>query len=209
MSSAWFVWKNWNFLLAQGQKLGAARGHRALPEHSPDNSPSLIWICQKNFTSLGLLDTTFFACLATCSYWKPCLGSSRSGSVIWDHLDNKEPTNPPWERIHGFIWCASCMIQVISDYRSRPEYLNELYPLCLPLQSHTCFCSKGLPTKAAVTAAVTASPDNLLLRRGIKIRQLPDATENHATLFCFARDDWLTVSCSLHLKKVSGQETCA
>ena len=33
----WFVWKIWDFLVAQEQKLGA-RGHRALLEHSPDPS---------------------------------------------------------------------------------------------------------------------------------------------------------------------------
>ena len=33
--SIWFVWKIWDFLVAQGQKLGA-RGHRSLLEHSPD-----------------------------------------------------------------------------------------------------------------------------------------------------------------------------
>ena len=32
--SIWFVWKIWDFLVAQGQKLGA-RGHQALLQHSP------------------------------------------------------------------------------------------------------------------------------------------------------------------------------
>ena len=35
MSSVWFVWKLWDFLVARGQKLGS-RGHWALLEHSPE-----------------------------------------------------------------------------------------------------------------------------------------------------------------------------
>ena len=47
------------------------------------------------------------------------LGWSGSGSVIRDHSDHgrsNEPMNPPWTRIHRFIW--STMIQVISDHWS-------------------------------------------------------------------------------------------
>ena len=34
--SIWFVWKIWDFLVAQEQKVGT-RGHRALLDYSPDN----------------------------------------------------------------------------------------------------------------------------------------------------------------------------
>ena len=40
LPSIWFVWKIWDFLVAQKQKLGA-RGHRALLEHSPGFALSL------------------------------------------------------------------------------------------------------------------------------------------------------------------------
>ena len=59
-------------------------------------------------------------------YQKPCLYSpilhlgcfplvwSGPGSVIWgqsDHCPSKEPTNPPWKRIHWFFWSWSRSFQ--------------------------------------------------------------------------------------------------
>ena len=50
-----------------------------------------------------------------------------------DHSTSKEPTNPPWERIHRFIWCSR--IRVISDHwswsgssqRNAPLEIWEIY----------------------------------------------------------------------------------
>ena len=57
----WFVWKIWDFLVAQRQKLGA-RGHRALLEHSPETGhplAGLILIFWQAPTSLSYVNSPF------------------------------------------------------------------------------------------------------------------------------------------------------
>ena len=62
------------------------------------------------------------------------LGWSRSGSMIQDHSDHgasKEPTNPLWARIPGFLWCT--MIRVILDHWSWSGSSQRNAPLITPL----------------------------------------------------------------------------
>ena len=93
-----------------------------------------------NFAS-GRISSRDYGCIP--------LGWSRSGSLIWDHLDqgrSDEPMNPCPEWIHRFIW--STMIRMISDHwswsgssqRNAPGYgyWKSHITLKLELCTHTC-----------------------------------------------------------------------
>ena len=85
--SIWFVWKIWDFLVAQGQKLGA-RGHQAPLEHSPDTN-ALVLRSHK-FSCVFFIfiaNVWLFRVFVICKN-KVCCGSTCRRLVDPQHFDN-------------------------------------------------------------------------------------------------------------------------